>query len=112
MLRRIFSVFVAGVLFSIVTFCSGGLYAAEKNITRMSGKQQNPIHAASKRAKSGKLTKEEAKALMKTEKDIKQMKKDAKADGVVTPEERKAIMDQMKAMSKEIDKQKYDSENK
>lgn len=50
--------------------------------------------------KSGKLSKQEAKALRKENSEIQKMKKEAKADGVVTPQERKAIMDKMKALKK------------
>jgi len=58
--------------------------------------------------KTGELTREEAKNLVQNEREIQQMKKDAKSDGVVTIEERKELHKKLNQQSREIYKQKHD----
>lgn len=60
--------------------------------------------------KSGELTKDEAMQLKAEHEHIKEMKHKAKADGVVTPEEKAAIKDARKKASENIYKEKHDDE--
>jgi hypothetical protein len=58
--------------------------------------------------KSGKLTPEEAQQLKEEQKNIKNMKAKAKADGVVTKEEKMQIRQARKQASEHIYKEKHD----
>lgn len=62
--------------------------------------------------RSGELTKNEAKELVKDQKSVRQMKLDAKADGVVTAEERRALHQALKAESRKIQEEKQDTETR
>lgn len=60
--------------------------------------------------KSGELTKKETGKLAVEDAKVKQERKDAKADGTVTPAERKSLRQDKKKLSKNIYKQKHDAQ--
>jgi|GEM_PF-667278 len=60
--------------------------------------------------RSGSLTKDEAKMLKEKQRQLQDDKKAAKADGVVTPEERAQLKDEKEALSQAIHDEKHDSE--
>jgi uncharacterized membrane protein YebE (DUF533 family) len=61
---------------------------------------------------SGELTRKEAKELRTDQKDIRGQIKDAKADGVVTTDERQAIRQAQNAASKDIYQSKHDAQDR
>lgn len=62
--------------------------------------------------KSGELSRDEAKDLRANQKNIRRAKKDAKADGSVSAEERENIRGMRKDASKDIYNQKHDDEKR
>ncbi len=60
--------------------------------------------------KSGELTKAEATRLKAQTAKVNQERKEYKADGVVTPEERKDLRQDKKKLSRRIYKQKHDGQ--
>jgi len=83
-----------------------------KNTPAVNKRQKTQMKRIRQGVKSGKLTKDEAKALVKDEKDIQKAKKDAKASGTVTPEQRKALQQKLDDESKKIYQEKHDTEAK
>ena len=59
--------------------------------------------------KSGELTKAETKNLVNKEKDVRQDVKEAKADGVVTPTEKKEIRKDQNQASRAIYRKKHNN---
>ena len=60
--------------------------------------------------KSGELTKKETARLAVEGAKVKQERKDVKADGTVTPAERKGLRQDKKKLSRNIYKQKHDAQ--
>jgi ABC-type transporter MlaC component len=60
--------------------------------------------------KSGELTKKETGKLAVQGAKVRQERKDVKADGTVTPDERKNLRQDKKKLSKNIYKQKHDAQ--
>jgi hypothetical protein len=75
-------------------------------------RQKNQKARIKEGVKSGELTKHEAKKLRKEEKEIREEKKAAKADGTVTKEERKEIRKDERKASRDIAKQKHDAQKR
>ncbi len=77
---------------------------------------QNSTRAERKRiaqgVKSGELTKAETANLAKSQRAIRKEKKAAKADGVVTKEERKAIRKDKKQQSRKIARKKHNNRDR
>lgn len=73
------------------------------------GKQANRIQQG---VKSGELTAKETAGLVKDQKEIREDKREAKADGTVTKEERKDLHKEQNQASKEIYKQKHDAQKR
>ena len=61
---------------------------------------------------SGELTKREAKKLRKGQKKVDHLQEKAKADGVVTPEEKMRLEKAQDHQSKQIYKQKHDGQER
>ena len=59
--------------------------------------------------KSGELTPEETKELMEGQREVRQMKKEARSDGKVTAEERIEIQKKLNKESREIYREKHDN---
>ena len=76
-------------------------------VTRREANQEARIAEG---VKSGELTKSEAKQLQGEEKAIRTEKRAYKADGVVTPAERKDLHQDLNQASKDINAEKHDAE--
>jgi uncharacterized membrane protein YebE (DUF533 family) len=85
---------------------------AQNKMPVVKKRQKHQMHRIAQGVKSGELTRKEAKELIQKEKEIQQMKKEAKSDGVVTKEERKEIHKELNQQSKEIYKQKHDAQRR
>jgi Spy/CpxP family protein refolding chaperone len=62
--------------------------------------------------KAGQITREEFKNLGKEQRDIRQAERGMKADGNVTPDERKALHERLTEAGKNIREEKHDSETR
>ena len=67
----------------------------------------NQRHRIRQGVRSGELTKHEARQIHRQEKDIRQDKKEARADGVVTHEERKEIRQDERKANRNIYRKKH-----
>ncbi len=78
----------------------------------VNARQENQQDRIAQGVKSGQLTKDEAKGLEKTEKDIRQEERQDKSDGVMTKDERKDLHQDLNAASKSIYQEKHDAETR
>lgn len=87
----------------------GTLLAQDKTpvVTERQENQQKRIAAG---VENGSLNKREARRLRAQERDLQREKQAAKADGVVTPGERKELREDSKTISKRIYRQKHDAQ--
>lgn len=67
----------------------------------------NQRHRIREGVRSGELTRNEARQLHSQEKDIRKDKKEARADGVVTPAERKEIRKDERSTNRNIYRKKH-----
>ena len=72
-------------------------------------KSKNQRHRVAQGVKSGELTRTETKNLVKDQKEIHQEVKDAKADGVVTKDERKDIKKDQRKESRKNYRKKHNN---
>ncbi|MBS1511196.1 MAG: hypothetical protein JST86_10160 [Bacteroidetes bacterium] len=93
--------FAAAILFA--AFCS----TAHAQTIRQKGKNQR--HRIAQGVKSGELTRTETKNLVKDQKEIRNEVKDARADGVVTKDERKDIKQDQRQESRKIYRKKHNA---
>ena len=98
---------VMGLLGSASVWAEGG--TATPVVKKRQHHQMRRIRQG---VRSGQLTKEETKGLLKDEKDIQKAKAEAKADGVVTMEERKELHQKLNEESNKIYNEKHDSETR
>src|SRR4051794_13954972 len=98
----------AGFVLVFVTLASAG-FAQTKTprVTKRQVRQQERIEQG---VKSGELTKPEAAKLEVREAKIQHDKKEAKADGVVTPAERAKLNREENRSSRAIRRQKHDAQ--
>jgi len=75
-------------------------------------REQNQKARIKQGVKSGELTKKETRRLAAEQKKIKHDEKKAKADGVVTPQEKAKIRKEQKRASKDIYRQKHDAQKR
>ena len=75
-------------------------------------REQNQKARIKQGVKSGELTKKETRRLAAEQKKIRHDEKKAKADGVVTPQEKAKIRKEQKRASKDIYRQKHDTQKK
>jgi hypothetical protein len=98
---------------STTTTSQGAPPAKNPNATPVINRREKNQKARIKQGvKSGELTKHETKKLAKEQKDIREDKKEAKADGTVTKKERKEIRKDENKASKAIYKQKHDAQKR
>lgn len=95
------------VILVLVMFMSFVIYShaqtATPNVTK---KQKNQTERIKEGVESGELTRGETAALKKDKRELRRMKKAAKADGVVTPEERARLNKKANRNSKKIYRKK------
>lgn len=87
-----------------------GTLAAQDKTPVVTERQQNQQKRIAAGVENGSLNKREARRLRAQEKGLRQEKQIAKADGVVTPGERKELREDSKAISKRIHRQKHDGQ--
>ena len=75
-------------------------------------KAKNQRHRVAQGVKSGELTRPETKNLVKDQKEIHQEVKTAKADGVVTKDERKDIKKDQRQESRKIFRKKHNNRDR
>ena len=62
--------------------------------------------------RTGKLTRQEARGLAKEQKDIRAKEREMKSDGVVTPQERQELHQDLNESSEHIFQEKHDAETR
>ena len=107
MKKTLFSALAALALLTI-NF-SASAQTATPGITARQRNEQARIRQG---VRSGELTRPEAARLKAREADIRQDKREAKADGVVTPGERQEIRKDEKQASRAIYRQKHDGQER
>ncbi|MHB9154730.1 MAG: hypothetical protein ACYC5N_03430 [Endomicrobiales bacterium] len=75
-------------------------------------RQHRQAHRIGQGVRSGELTRDEARGLVRHEREIRKMKRDAKSDGVVTPEERTDLHQKLNQESRKIYEEKHDAETR
>jgi hypothetical protein len=98
---------VAIALFSVLSYATSAQTATTaKRVSTIKNDKQRIRQGVN----SGELTKMEAARLKAQTAKVKQERKDYKADGVVTTEERKDLRQDKKKLSRRIYKQKHDGQ--
>lgn len=75
-------------------------------------RQHNQTDRIRQGVRSGELTKDEARGLVKEQKEIRRDIREARSDGVVTREERREIRQEQNQASRHIYKEKHDGEKR
>jgi uncharacterized membrane protein YebE (DUF533 family) len=86
-----------------------GAFFTSANAQTIKQKGKNERHRIAQGVKSGELTKSETKNLVQGQKEIHQDVKAAKADGVVTKDERKEIKQDQRQESRKIYRKKHNN---
>jgi hypothetical protein len=97
---------------ALLALSFSGKLAAQTKTPKIHQKQVNQEARIQEGKKSGELTKRETRRLQTEQAVIQHDKKQAKADGVVTPTERKEIRKEQRAASRDIYHQKHDVQTK
>ena len=79
------------------------------NTPRINQRQREQQRRIRQGVRSGELTRGETKSIEKQERDIQQDKRDAKADGVVTTQERREILHDQNQASRRIYRLKHNN---
>ena len=82
-------------------------YSATPRVDQRQAQQEQRIHQG---MRSGQLTQREAWRLQQQQRRIRQMERRAKADGVVTRQERREIRAAQEHASRSIQRQKHDAQ--
>jgi uncharacterized membrane protein YebE (DUF533 family) len=90
----------------------GAMFTTTVSAQTVHQKSKNQRHRIVQGVKSGELTKAETKNLVKDQKAIHQEVKAAKADGVVTKEERKDIKQDQRQESRKIYRKKHNARDR
>jgi hypothetical protein len=98
----------AKFILAAVAFLSIATISAEAQ----TGKAKRQHHRIKQGVKSGELTHAEAKNLRNDQKEIREEKKEAKADGIVTPAERKELRKAKRKESREIYRKKHNKRDR
>jgi hypothetical protein len=92
------------LLLSVVIVLCFNLGTADAQVVK---RAKNQHHRIKQGVKSGELTKAEAANLRTGQKEIRQEVKDAKADGVITKDERKEVKKDQRRESRKIFRKKH-----
>ena len=93
-------------------FVSTAIYAQNTKTPKINKKQRVQLKKIDQGIKSGELTRIEAKRLLNQEAKLQKKKKIAKADGKVTPRERKTLRKEARKLDAKIYKQKHDKQKR
>lgn len=96
----------------IIGLSVSGIFAQSTKTPKINKKQKAQVEKIKQGIKSGELTRLEAKKLMKQKAKLQRKKKIAKADGVVTPKERKQLRKEIRKQDAKIYKQKHDKQKR
>jgi len=97
------SIVILGVFFSSLAYVQ-----AQTATPKVSDKQKNQTVRIKEGVRTGELTRGEAAAMAKDQKELKRMKRRTKVDGVVTRKERALLHKKANSNSKKIYRQKND----
>lgn len=102
----------AKIIIALAIFTSSAFAASAQTATtaRPVSTLKNDRARVRQGVKSGELTKKETARLAVEDAKVKQERKDVRADGTVTPAERKSLRKDKKKLSKSIYKQKHDAQ--
>ena len=95
-----------------VTLLIAGAAVAQIATPVVNERQANQETRSAEGAKAGEATKGEISKLRAEQRAIRAQKRMAKADGVVTPDERAKLAHEQKAASRRIDRQKHDAQTR
>jgi hypothetical protein len=95
------------IIFALI-FAASGIYAQNADTHKINKKQKVQLHKIKEGVKSGELTRKEEKRLLKQEAKLQKKKKIAKADGKLTPGERRKLHREARKLDAKIYKQKHD----
>jgi hypothetical protein len=99
------------LLLSIFLFGVSGLFAQSGN--KMLQKKQVPQEKKIEQGiKKGEITKIEAKKLLKQEKKLNQLKKNAKVDGFISQKEKAKLKKESKKTNRKIYKEKHNKQKR
>ncbi|MFN7946140.1 MAG: hypothetical protein U0Z53_12370 [Blastocatellia bacterium] len=107
-MKKMFSILIAaGISFglTLVTFAQDP--APGTRTPGVTDRQQNQQRRIRRGVRSGELTRKETRRLEKEQKEIHQEKKEAKADGTVTAQERREIHKDQNKASRDIYRAKH-----
>lgn len=88
-----------------------GTLLAQDKTPIVTERQENQKQRIASGVENGSLNKREARRLRAQERGLQREKQVAKADGVVTPGERKELREDSKKISKRIYRQKHDAQS-
>jgi hypothetical protein len=100
------------LFFTVVLVFGAMFFAHAQSTPRVHQKQDNQVNRIQQGVQSGELTRAEAGKLARDQRQIQQKKNLAKADGVVTPRERRHIRRDQRASSADIYRQKNDRQSR
>ena len=93
-------------------FFGTAFYASAQTVTPIGKTQVQQTKRIKQGVRSGELTRREAKALKRQQRDIQRDKRLARADGVVTKRERAHIRHEQQVANRSIYRQKHDLQSR
>jgi hypothetical protein len=96
----------------LVGFFSAGLAFTQTATPRIERRQAEQQARINQGVRSGELTPEEARGLRAEQRLVRITKRAMRADGVVTPRERRVLNRQLNRTSRDISREKDDSEKR
>jgi hypothetical protein len=100
-----------GILIAAFCFASLSLATAQRS-PGISNSQKHQTMRINQGVRSGELTRQETKRLVKEQKHVQHEKRLAKADGKVTRRERKHIRHDQRVANRDIYRQKHDNQDR
>ena len=96
----------------LVGFLSTGLAFAQTATPRIARRQAEQQARINQGVRSGELTPEEARGLRAEQKLVRITKRAMRADGDVTPRERRVLNRQLNRTSRDINREKHDAQKR
>lgn len=100
------------ILAFLVGFLTTGLAFAQTATPRIAHSQAEQQARINQGVQNGEVTPEEARGLRAEQRLVRITKRAMKADGVVTPRERRVLNRQLNRTSRDIAREKHDSEKR
>ena len=111
-MKKLYSIcLLVGLLFGLVVFADAQPARRASGVRTPVIRTRQTIQAKriSRGVRSGVLTKSETASVMKAEKEVREEKREARADGTVTGAERKEIHQEQNQASRKIYRKKHNS---